>query len=66
MVTVVFLSACIPLLSGTRGLGHQMARGWCCNCSRGPFAAAGSLALFPLLPPGPTAIWAVRTEGHLL
>lgn len=66
MVTAVFLSACIPLLSSTLGLGHHMARGWCCDCSRGPFAAASSLALFPLLPPGHTATWAVRNEGHLL
>lgn len=52
-------------------LGHQMARGWCCECSTDPFTAATSLApvlrsLLATLPPGPVRNEEQVSEGHAL
>lgn len=57
MASVLFL-CCLHPTPFRQGLGHQMARGRCCECSTDPFAAATSLAPFPLLPSGHTAAWA--------
>lgn len=59
MASVLFL-CCLHPTPFRQGLGHQMARGRCCECSTDPFAAATSLAPFPLLPSGHTAAWACK------
>lgn len=68
MASGLFL-CCLHPTPFRQGLGHQMARGRCCERNTDPFAAATSLAPFPPLPlatvpPGPVRNEEQVLEGH--
>lgn len=62
MASGLFL-CCLHPTPFRQGLGHQMARGRCCERNTDPFAAATSLAPFPPLPSGRSATRACKEWG---